>query len=66
MAIKSKRSFHAASIIAEARSGTLKGAALKKAIETAEEFGNSVAAEELRSILASAPAGGTRKRAVKG
>ena len=45
---KKLRVFNPATALAEAKVGRLTGAALKKAIATAQEFGNTQAAEQLK------------------
>ena len=51
--MKAKRVFRPQDVLAEARAGKLTRAALRRAIETAEEFGNEEAAQQLRAYLAS-------------
>ena len=51
--MKVKRVFRPQEVLVAARAGKLTRAALRRAIETAEEFGNEEAAQELRAHLAS-------------
>jgi hypothetical protein len=51
--MKSKRIFVAADVLEAAKSGALTGAALRKAVLVAEEFGNAKVADELRQYLVS-------------
>ena len=46
-----KRTFNLEAALADARAGRLRGAALRKAIKLAEEFGKTVGANELRKYL---------------
>lgn len=46
--MKAKRTFRPQEALADARAGRLTGAALRKAIATAEEFGNVQVAEQLK------------------
>jgi len=48
VAIKKGRTFDWATLLADARSGRLTGADLRKAISTAEDFGNKAVAEQLK------------------
>ena len=57
--MKSSRSFNVPLILAQAKSGELRGAGLRKAIQIAEEFGIERVAGELRQFIVTAP----RKRA---
>jgi len=60
--MKSSRSFNVPLILAQAKSGELRGAGLKRAIQIAEEFGIDSVAGELRQRMAEmAP----KKRAAK-
>lgn len=52
--MKAKRVFHPQQILADARAGRLPRAALRKAIATAEDFGNDEVAEQLRKHAAGA------------
>lgn len=49
--MKAKRTFNSHEAVLDAKSGVLKGAALRQAIKRAEEFGNAAAASELRLYL---------------
>jgi len=49
--MKQKRAFNPKAALEEARAGRLSGAALRKAIKTAEEFGDDAAANELRRFI---------------
>lgn len=52
--MKAKRVFHPQQILADARAGRLSRAALRKAIATAEDFGDEEVAEQLRKHAADA------------
>ena len=58
--MKAKRVFRPQEVLAAAHAGKLNRAALRQAIETAEEFGNEAIAQQLRACLASPRA--ARKR----
>lgn len=49
--MKAKRTFRPDEVLADARAGGLTGAALRKAIEKADEFGNNKVAEQLKLCL---------------
>jgi hypothetical protein len=51
--MKSRRVINAANLLDDARAGILKGAPLRRAITTCEEFGNKSVAAELRLYLVS-------------
>ena len=51
--MKARRVFRPQEVIVAARAGKLTRAALRRAIETAEEFGNEEAAQQLRTYLPS-------------
>jgi hypothetical protein len=49
--MKCQRTFDARAILAEAKAGRLRGAALRKAVKDADEFGKSAVANELKLYL---------------
>src|SRR5947207_1367894 len=49
--MKARRTFNLSAALQDARSGTLRGAELRKAIKIAEELGKSAIASELRLFL---------------
>ena len=59
--MKASRSFNVPLVLAQAKSGELRGASLRKAIQIAEEFGIDQVAGELRQRMVEAP----KKRATK-
>jgi len=59
--MKASRSFNVPQILAQAKSGELRGAGLRKAIQIAEEFGIDQVAGELRQRMVETP----KKRATK-
>lgn len=65
--MRAKRTFKPQEVLAEARAGRLTGAALRKAIATAEEFGNTQVAEQLKLcvVQSSAFAGDAAPLAVR-
>ena len=51
--MKAKRVFRPQEVLVAARAGKLTREALRRAIETAEEFGNEEVAQQLKAYLAS-------------
>lgn len=49
--MRTRRTFNAQAVLAEAKTGRLRGADLRKAIKQAEEFGKSAVANELKLYL---------------
>ena len=49
--MKAKRIFRPQIVLAAARAGELNPSALRRAIKTAEEFGNAEAAQQLKAYL---------------
>jgi hypothetical protein len=50
--MKASRTFNVTQTLAQGKSGELRGAALRRAIQVAEEFGIDAVAAELRQYLA--------------